>query len=216
MIMAETSKILGKGDENTFTNQAEKVKRLYNKSLLVIGGDGVYYRDYNSGGLTQANQAIPLCFGLTPEEYAADIQNTLVELCDGHHLDCGEIGLVYILRTLASAGRNDIIYDMILKDTHPSYLRFTEKGETTLPEFWRDDARSRNHDMMGHIMEWFFAELAGIKSSDGFKTVSVNPKCTEFIDSFECSYNSIRGLIKVIFSNGNLSVQLPDNVLRIS
>lgn len=213
--MAEISKILGKGDENAFIDQAEKVKHLYNKALLVSNDNGTYYRDHLSGSAMQANQAIPLCFGLVPEEYAAAVQSTLIELCDGKHLDCGEIGLVYILRALSSAGRNDIIYDMILKDTHPSYLRFIETGETTLPEFWRDDARSRNHDMMGHIMEWFFTEIAGIKSNDGFKTVTVDPKCMDLIDSFECSYNSIRGSIKVLFSNGNLSVQLPNNVSNV-
>ena len=211
--MAEISKLLKKGDEKEFTKQAEKVKKLYNKSLLVTENDA-YYKDYQSGKLTQANQAIPLCFGLVPDEYINEVQNSLIKLCEGKHLECGEIGLVYILRALAASNRNDIIYNMILQDTHPSYLRFVKTGETTLPEFWRDDARSRNHDMMGHIMEWFFTEAAGIKSNDGFKTVTVNPKCTNFIDSFECVYNSIRGMIKVKYSNGDLFVSLPNNVLR--
>ena len=86
-----------------------------------------------------------------------------------------------------------------------------ETGETTLPEFWRDDARSRNHDMMGHIMEWFFTEAAGIKSEDGFKTVSIKPNCTDFIDSFECVFNSIRGKISIKYEKGNLDVSLPMN-----
>ena len=145
--MAEIADILGKTDE--FTEQAENVKALYNKSLLTKDGN----RDYETGEITQANQAIPLCFGLVPDENKSDVQNALVRVSAGKHLECGEIGLVYILRALAKAGRNDIIYDMILRENHPSYLRFVNMGETTLPEFWRDDARSRNHDMMGHIME---------------------------------------------------------------
>ena len=167
--------------------------------------------DCQSGKATQTNQAIPLCLGLVPSEYAGKVQNTLVSLCEGHHLECGEIGLVYILRSLSAADRNDIICDIILKETHPSYLRFVETGETTLPEFWRDDARSRNHDMMGHIMEWFFTEAAGIKSEDGFKTVSIKPNCTDFIDSFECVFNSIRGKISIKYEKGNLDVSLPMN-----
>lgn len=211
--MAAISKLLKKGDEKEFIKQAEKVKKLYNKSLLVTE-NGAYYTDYQRGKLTQANQAIPLCFGLVPDEYISEVQNSLIKLCGGKHLECGEIGLVYILRALAAADRNDIICNMILQDTHPSYLRFVEMGETTLPEFWRDDARSRNHDMMGHIMEWFFTEAAGIKSNDGFKTISIKPNCSDFIDSFECLYNSIRGMIKVKYSNGDLSVSLPNNILR--
>lgn len=210
MTMAEISKILKKGDEKEFTEQAERVKKLYNESLLIIDNDA-YYMDCQSGKATQTNQAIPLCLGLVPSEYAGKVQNTLVSLCEGHHLECGEIGLVYILRSLSAADRNDIICDIILKETHPSYLRFVETGETTLPEFWRDDARSRNHDMMGHIMEWFFTEAAGIKSEDGFKTVSIKPNCTDFIDSFECVFNSIRGKISIKYEKGNLDVSLPMN-----
>lgn len=215
MTMAEISKLINKGDEKSFAEQAEKVKKLYNKFLLATENGGAYYQDYQSRKIMQTNQAIPLYFGLVPDEYTEDVKNTLIKLCDGNHLECGEIGLVYILRTLAAAGRNDIIYDMILKDTHPSYLRFVHTGETTLPEFWRDDARSRNHDMMGHIMEWFFEEVAGIKSNDGFKTVTVNPGCMDFIDEFECYYDSMCGLIKVIFKEGKLTVRMPNNVSRV-
>ena len=152
-----------------------------------------------------------MLFRSVPEEHISHVRNTLIKLCEGRHLECGEIGLVYILRALAESGRNDIIYHMILKDTHPSYLRFVNMGETTLPEFWRDDARSRNHDMMGHIMEWFFAEVAGIKSSDGFKTVRIKPACAELINEFECIYKGIRGEIKVKRVKGSLQISAPMN-----
>ena len=62
-------------------------------------------------------------------------------------------------------------------------------------------------------MEWFFSEIAGIKSMDGFKTVSIKPACTEFIDSFECEFDSVRGKIKVTYEGGKLSVTAPNNVL---
>ncbi len=208
MTMAEIAEILGK--EDRFSVQAREVKTLYNKSLLTDIG----YRDYETGKITQANQAIPLCFGLVPKERKADVQNALLGASRGKHLECGEIGLVYILRALSEAGGNDIIYDMILKENHPSYLRFVNMGETTLPEFWRDDARSRNHDMMGHIMEWFFTEIAGIKSSDGFKTITVSPSCSGFIKEFECTYNSIRGKITVKYEKGALTVVVPCNTLK--
>lgn len=55
MTMAEISKILKKGDENEFLNQAESVKKMYNKSLLLTD-NGAYYTDYQSGKVTQTNQ----------------------------------------------------------------------------------------------------------------------------------------------------------------
>lgn len=210
VIMAEISKILDKDDTNEFIKQAERVKELYNKTLLVTGKDTAYYKDYITEERTQANQAIPLCFNLVPADKIEQVQSSLIEECEGKHLECGEIGLLYIIRALSNAGRNDIIYSMILKDTHPSYFRFVETGETTLPEFWRDDARSRNHDMMGHIMEWFFKEVAGIKSDDGFNTVTVSP--WENISEVTCKYNSINGMIELEKKNGNITVKKPSNV----
>ena len=214
VVMREVAEILGKDGGDVFAAKAEEVRAAYNRELLVTDGQNSYYRSMDEGAdkKAQANQALPLCFGLVPKEHRERVQNTLIELCEGKHLECGEIGLVYILRALAAAGRNDIIYDMILKEEHPSYLRFVNAGETTLPEFWRDDARSRNHDMMGHIMEWFFSEIAGIKSDDGFKTVCIRPECTGFIDGFECTFHSIRGRIRVKYENGRLTTETPCNV----
>ncbi len=216
VVMAEISRILKKGSGDLFLERARAVKERYNKALLTVNRDKAYYCAYDDGGITQANQAIPLCFGMVPQKYVKKVRAALVELCDRKHLQCGEIGLVYILRALSEAGRNDIIYEMILKDTHPSYLRFVEQGETTLPEFWRDDARSRNHDMMGHIMEWFFTQVAGISSSDGFRSVEIKPACMDFIESFECEYNSVRGKITVRCDKGRLDVKVPNNVRLIS
>ena len=65
-------------------------------------------------------------------------------------------------------------------------------------------------------MEWFFTEVAGIKSDDGFKTIHIRPNCTDFIDDFECVYNSIRGIISVTYKDGNLNVSVPMNCNYIS
>lgn len=226
-------------DAADFEKQAEAVCRLYNKSLLVRDensgkGDkwsesmeeaferlakekvrGTYYRAYDVSeelALTQTNQAIPLMFGMVPEMARKGVEETLLKLCEGQHLVCGEIGLVYILRALMAMRRNDVILDMITKEQHPSYLRFVENGETTLPEFWRDDARSRNHDMMGHIMEWFFTGVAGIWGTPGFEAVFIEPGALDLLESFECEYDSIRGKIKVVCDGGKLHVETPHNM----
>lgn len=214
MVLAEISRILNKGDENELEERAEQVKREYNSALLCYD-NGVYYQSLDGVGITQTNQALPLMLGLVPDEYEEDVMNTLVRISRDGVLRCGEIGLVYILRALSSAGRNDIVHKMITRSENPSYLRFVENGETTLPEFWRDDARSRNHDMLGHIMEWFYTDVAGIRSDDAFRTVSIAPQCTDIIESFDCSFMSIRGKIRVCMKNGKLKVELPSNVSRI-
>lgn len=188
------------------------VKKAYNQTLLIKENGRAYYRSYDNGEITQANQALPLCFGMVPKECVKLVQAELLALCTDSHLKCGEIGLVYILRALSEMNQHEKIHEMIMKKDHPSYLRFINNNETTLPEFWRDDARSRNHDMMGHIMEWFFTEVAGIKSDNGFCTVQIVPKCQNFIDEFECEFDSIRGKIFVKYNSGKLTVKTANNI----
>lgn len=103
-----------------------------------------------------------------------------------------------------------------MQKEHPSYYRFIEKGETTLPEFWSDDARSRNHDMMGHIMEWFYCEVGGIYSHDGFKTVEIKPQLVGKLSWIRCAYDSIAGKIEVFLqkkeNHCTMKVRIPANM----
>ena len=91
----------------------------------------------------------------------------------------------------------DIVHDMILQKEHPSYYRFVEKGETCLPEFWSDEARSRDHDMMGSILEWFYRYVAGISSEDGYSSIRIEPRLPKALDWAECRYQSLTGLVEV-------------------
>jgi hypothetical protein len=93
---------------------------------------------------------------------------------------------------------NKLICDFILREKHPSYYAFVNNGETTLGEFWEDNPRSRCHDMMGHIAEWFYNGIAGIVPLEpGFGKIIIKPYLPETINYCQCSYSSIRGKITV-------------------
>lgn len=217
-VMSKIADILGEmEDSRYYANLAENVKENYNKALLKLNPQtGLWcYDAYDceNFSVTQPNQAMPLCFGMVPDEYVNDVRNSLETACADYHFHSGEIGLVYVIRALSDMGRNDIIHKMMLQDEHPSYIRFVNNGETTLPEFWRDDARSRNHDMMGHILEWFFEVVGGIKSYDGFKSVVICSELLDWLDWVECSYKSINGLIYVKKQRGHKPIiKTPDNI----
>ncbi len=207
--MSKIAAALGKPDE--FSALAECVKRDYNSALLERDEKSglMCYRAYDTPSefrITQANQAIPLCFGLVPDEYRSDVEAALVLSFSDGHFRAGEIGMPYIIRSLARAGRNDLIYAAAVSDEHPSYYRFVKMGETTLPEFWRDDARSRNHDMMGHIMEWLFAEVGGIKVGERFGDIEINEDLLLGLEWSECEYNSPLGRIYVKKEKGKPAV----------
>jgi alpha-L-rhamnosidase len=72
--------------------------------------------------------------------------------------------------------------------------------------------------MLGHLMEWFYNGLAGIKQTENsvaFKEIIIRPEPVGDITEVTGSYKSIYGLIKShwIKTNNsfNLSVEIPVN-----
>ena len=114
--------------------------------------------------MTQASEALPLYWGLAPEDKAEDIvkafRHTLEQ--EGAFVS-GEVGLPYIIQTAREYGMNDLIAKFITREEHPSYYAFILEGMTTLGEYWEKNPRSHCHDMMGHIVEWYYNGIAGIQ-----------------------------------------------------
>jgi hypothetical protein len=71
-------------------------------------------------------------------------------------------------------------------------------GETTLGEYWETNPRSHCHDMMGHIIEWYFNGLAGIEPLEpGFRRVRIAPYLPESMNRFACTCDTPCGPIEV-------------------
>jgi hypothetical protein len=93
---------------------------------------------------------------------------------------------------------NDLIAEFITREEHPSYYAFVIDGLTTLGEYWEPNPRSHCHDMMGHIVEWFYNGIAGIcPLKPGFREVLVKPWLPASVNHLECAYRSAAGEIRV-------------------
>ena len=85
-----------------------------------------------------------------------------------------------------------------MRREHPGYYAFVLDGETTLGEYWETNPRSHCHDMMGHIIEWYYNGISGIiPTRPGFSEVLVKPYLPEDLHRFMCSYESPHGTITV-------------------
>ncbi len=213
--LADFAKILGKTeDENDFRQFAEEVKDNYNNKLLVQDATGKWcYRSYEHKDclvLTQSCQALPLYWGMVPEDKLSDVVETFrMTLLDKQAFVAGEVGLPYIIQTASRYGMNDMISDFITKEAHPSYYAFVKDGLTTLGEYWEENPRSHCHDMMGHIIEWYYNGIAGIKPlAPGFKEILIKPYLPDSMNYVCCNYNSVSGKIQVILTrkNGHVAV----------
>ena len=204
-VLARFAKILGKrSDQAALEAYAGGIKRNYNEKLLIRHpGKGFWcYKAWDHPDevfLTQAAQALPLYWGLVPEECRADVIRAL--RCtlerDGAFI-CGEVGLPYVIQTAREYGMNDLIAKFVTRTEHPSYYAFVLDGETTLGEYWENNPRSHCHDMMGHIIEWYYNGIAGIQPQEpGFGKVIIRPYLPEGMTEFTCAYRSVRGEIRV-------------------
>ena len=215
MCLAEFAEVLGREDDKAeLLAYAELLKANYNEKLLVKDPEGHYiYRSFEHGDenvTTQACEALPLYFGLVPGEAKDGIVTAFRETLESAGcFRAGEVGLPYVIQTAREYGMNDLIAKFILREEHPSYYAFILDGMTTLGEYWETNPRSQCHDMMGHIVEWYYNGIAGIQPQEpGFSRIIIRPYLPESMNSFTCSYDSVRGRITVSVSREDDSIIL--------
>ncbi|WP_294213516.1 family 78 glycoside hydrolase catalytic domain [Pseudobutyrivibrio sp.] len=208
--------ILGKKEDKTALEKyAEEIKLNYNEKLLVKDAEGKYcYQSFEKREegivVTQAIEALPLYWGMVPEYAVNDVAESLKKTIESSGaLIAGEVGLPYVIQSAAKYGMNDLIFKCITRKEHPSYYAFILDGETTLGEYWESNPRSHCHDMMGHIIEWYYNGLAGIKPLEpGFKKVLIEPYLPDSMNHVETKYHSVSGDIKVALNRINDKVDI--------
>lgn len=223
-VLAYFAELLGREDDKAALDAyAAEIRDNYNAKLLVRHPDEGFwcYRAWDHPDevfLTQAAQALPLFWGLVPEDRRDDVVKALRWTLerDGAFI-CGEVGLPYVIQAARQTGMNDLIARFVTRTEHPSYYAFVLDGETTLGEYWENNPRSHCHDMMGHIIEWYYNGIAGIQPLEpGFGKILVKPYLPEGMNEFTCVYRSVKGEIRVhVKRDGGavtLDVSAPDGV----
>jgi hypothetical protein len=190
-IMAQVAALLGKEDDaKQFSELAEKIRAAFNEKFFNATNGA-----YATG--SQCANAIPLVMGICETSNRAAVVDAIVRdvRSRGNALTAGDVGYRYLLRALADGGRSDVIFDINNQTNQPGYGMQLAKGKTSLTEAW-DGGSSQNHFMLGQIEEWFYHDLAGIRSDgDGFKKITIAPQPVGDVTWAKASYNSIRGKI---------------------
>ena len=124
-----------------------------------------------------------LCADLVPETDRALLVEDMIAVLEkrGWQQTPGDIGHVYFIRALAEAGRSDILHKVYSRTGLGSYGGILAKGLPSLPETWdamMDGCQSLNHCMLGHVMEWYYGYVGGIRqatNSVGWKEILIAP-----------------------------------------
>jgi alpha-L-rhamnosidase len=215
ILMQKIALVLGRtSDAAKYKQLSLEVRKAYNNAFF-----NKETKQYAMG--SQTANAISVYMGLVdPENKAAVIENIVSELKGRNNaLTAGDIGYRYLLRVLDDAGRSDVIYNMNNRSDIPGYGYQIAKGASALTESWQgEENASNNHFMLGHLMEWFYSGLAGIRPSENavaFQQIDLRPEVVGDVRSVRAEYISPYGLIKSEWelSDGffKLKVQVPVN-----
>lgn len=218
-LMSAMARISGtKDDEIYYGNLAESIRKAFNAKFF----DSVS-KVYSTG--SQTSYAMPLYFGMVDNNYRKDVMKNLVKSINdnGKALTSGDIGYRYLLRTLEDAGQSQLIYNMISRTDTPGYLYQISKGATSLTESWAAlKSVSNNHMMLGHLMEWFYSGLGGIRmspASPSYERVIIYPELVGNVTWAETTYKTIHGDIscnwKIVKNNIIMNIKVPVNCTAV-
>ena len=214
-ILAKVAGILGRReDAQKYRALGEEVKLAYNRTFFHEAT-----KQYATG--SQTANAMSVYMGLVDPRYKAAVVDNIVADIRRHNngITAGDIGYRYLLRVLDDEGRSDVIYDMNSRSDVPGYGLQLAKGATALTESWQGyrDA-SNNHFMLGHLMEWFYSGLAGIRPDTGsvaFRSIIIRPEPVGDVTFAKASYGSPYGEIasnwKKEGDNFSLDIRIPPN-----
>lgn len=196
-LMRQAAALLGRAAESrAYAELARNIRKAFNKKFF-----NPETSVYATG--SQTAYAMPLYMGLVEKSHRYKVLENLKASikANGHALTAGDIGYRYLIRVLEEGGASDVLYKMNNRTDVPGYGYQIRNGATALTESWPALKEvSNNHMMLGHLMEWFYSGLAGIKQQEGdagFKKICIEPQFVEGIDWVKASYRAVRGKIMV-------------------
>ncbi|EHQ30823.1 alpha-L-rhamnosidase [Mucilaginibacter paludis DSM 18603] len=218
-LLSDIARLLNKpADIKNYTQLAAVVKQAFNNQFF-----NKETKQYGSGSQT-ANAIAVYMKLVNPDDKAAVVENIVKDLRSRNNsLTAGDIGYRYLLKVLEDEGRSDVIFDMNNHADVPGYGYQLAKGATALTESWQAlPSVSNNHFMLGHLMEWFYAGLAGIRPADdvvAYKKIVIRPEIVGDITSANGSYHSVYGSIKSEWVKKDkeldLTVEIPANTTAL-
>ena len=210
-VLAAIAAVLGRAsDAARYRALAGRVRDAWQREFVV---DGRLVPD------TQANHVRALAFELVDDEQRGAVARRLVELIRAAdtHLGTGFLATPQLLEVLADSGHLDVAYELLQRDTIPSWLYMIDRGATTMWERWdgiRADGtphESLNHYSKGAVIGFLHRCVGGIRQLDGhpgYERFAVAPRPGGGISWARVRHDSPRGRIAVSWRTGAAGLEL--------
>jgi len=177
-----------------YADRAEAIADAFNERYF--DGDAAAYE-----ARTQATYALPVFFGIAPDDRAHAVVANLAEKVrrsDGGKLRTGFLGTRPLLAVLSEYGYADLAYEVASDPEFPGWVYMRRQGATTVWERWDSDSdehiggrmNSLNHSPFVCISEWFYEHLAGIDVRFGADAYDVEI-APSFVDGLSWAEGSV-------------------------
>jgi alpha-L-rhamnosidase len=177
---------------------------------------------------TQTGYLLALGFDLVSAEMKQKVLVNLIKQIEkaDNHLRTGFLGTPLLAPVLDKYNRADLMYEILFKETYPSWFFSINQGATTMWERWNSYSHkdgfgevgmnSFNHYAYGAIGQWMYERIAGISPLEpGYKKILIAPVPGRQLNYATAEYNSIYGKISSGWEkvdNGlKLEVTIPPN-----
>ncbi|WP_111979550.1 alpha-L-rhamnosidase [Algibacillus agarilyticus] len=243
-IMAKSARILGYTSdaaqfETLFKNIKQKFRHYFFDANLDLHSEITKPPLYKNGSekkgktvkfspkTTQTTYLLPLAFELFDEKDKTPAVEKLVTLIEqsNRHLKTGFLGTPLLAPVLQQYGHSELMYDILFKETYPSWFYSINNGATTTWERWDsyslekgfngEKMNSLNHYAYGAVASWFYRGMLGIQPlTPGFKQFEVAPQFSHKLSRVKGSHPTPQGDIAVSWqltkaeSQAALNIQL--------
>lgn len=223
-LMVNAAEITGNTtDKSKYSTQLQSVTDAFNAQFF--HADSCYY-----GNNSQCSNALPLYLGICPKGTEDKVYANLIASIYSYtsiptatipgaspsgkpRLTTGDVGNRYLIQTLSRKGDDQIVYDMFNHYETPGYGFQISQGMTTLTEQWNPQfGTSLNHFMMGHLDEWLFASMAGIRNAPGtygLRDIIIKPFFADDAQEVYAETANLYGKISVKATPTEATVHIP-------
>lgn len=222
-LVSKMAAVIGRKQDET------KYKKLF-KNIKKAFVDAFVTPEGRIKGDSQTCYVLALKMELLPDNLRVAAAKRLAEKIaerDGH-LSTGFVGVSYLLPVLTDYGYLDVAYDLLTKDTYPSWGYSIKNGATTIWERWNSytieegfgdvGMNSFNHYSLGSVGEWMYRYMVGIEADPeqpGYKHIIIQPHIGGGFTWAKASYESLYGQIVSHWELKNerleLEVEIPPN-----
>jgi alpha-L-rhamnosidase len=198
-LMSRIAGVLGRpADRDRYAELAASASAAWQAEFITADG---LVRPANQATLVRA-----LTFGLLPDELRPAAAEQLVGLIRdaGTHLGTGFLATPDLLPALADAGYPDVAYELLVRDTPPSWLTMIDRGATTMWESWNgidDDGvphESLNHYSKGAVISFLHRYTAGLRpgAAPGYRDFLIEPVAGGGLAAASAAHESPYGRIE--------------------